>query len=255
MRFRRASSMVGWSILATTLVMSVSVALPVRGSSTGNLAPAVRGASVQVRELPAAPAPFTAPRVVWPGRNQVAITFDDGPCATKTRRTVDALGDTVATFFVIGGQVRRSPGEAQYAASRGHSIQNHTMDHIRLRSLDAANIAYQLALASEWITSTVGVVPTVYRPPYGSTDDRVRSVTRGLGWVEAMWNGGAPRMESGAQEIIGGVRSQMRRARAADHGLMLLFHDCSGNFGGMITALPTVIADLRADGWEFVAIA
>jgi len=233
----------------------LTAVLPVQGSSTGTLSPAVRGVSTQVRELPVVPTPFAAPRVVWPGRNQVAITFDDGPCATKTRRTVDALGDTVATFFVIGGQVRRSPTEAQYAASRGHSIQNHTMDHIRLRSLDAASISNQLSMANEWITSTVGTTPTVYRPPYGSTDDRVRSVTKALGWFEAMWNGGAPRMESGAQEIIGGVRGQMRRARAADHGLMLLFHDCSGNFGGMITALPTVIADLRADGWEFVAIA
>jgi peptidoglycan/xylan/chitin deacetylase (PgdA/CDA1 family) len=255
MRIRRISSVLGASTLVTTLALLASSALAVPGGASSTLAPAVRGASVQVRELAPVAAPFNAPRVVWPGPNQVALTFDDGPCATKTRRTVDTLGDTVATFFVIGGQVRRSPSEAQYAASRGHSIQNHTMDHIRLRSLDATNIAYQLALASQWITSTVGMVPTVYRPPYGSTDDRVRSVTRGLGWSEAMWNGGAPRMESGAQEIIGGVRGQMRRARAANHGLMLLFHDCSGNFGGMITALPTVIADLRADGWEFVAIA
>lgn len=198
------------------------------------------------------PAPFAAPRVKWPRPGQVALTFDDGPCTTKTRRTVDLLGDTPATFFVVGGQMRRFASEARYAASFGHSIQNHTQDHPRLRQLDAAGIAEQLRMASDEIERAIGTRPVVYRPPYGSTDQRVRSVTNELGWFEAMWNGGAPRMDSGSSSIIGAVRSQMKRSRSANVGLVLLFHDCSGNFGGMIGALPTVISMLRDDGWEFV---
>lgn len=239
---------------ATVVMVLVSVA-GVSGSPPSALEPARRGQSVQLRQLSLVPAPFAAPRVKWPARGQVALTFDDGPCTTKTRRTVDVLGDTPATFFVVGGQLKRNPSEALHAANRGHSIQNHTMSHTRLRSLDDARIIEELDSTASLIQRLIGVRPVVYRPPYGSTDSRVRSLTSSRGWSEALWNGGAPKMDSGSSQIIGGVRSQMRRARAANVGLMLLFHDCSGNFGGMITALPTVISMLRDDGWEFVAIA
>jgi peptidoglycan/xylan/chitin deacetylase (PgdA/CDA1 family) len=241
--FRRA--------VVAALVIAVATSTGASGSPAG-LDVARRGQSVQLRQLPTVPAPFAAPRVKWPAAGQVALTFDDGPCAKKTRRTVDVLGDTPATFFVVGGQIRRSTSEVVFTASRGHSIQNHTMDHPRLRGLDGPRILNQLDTTAALIEQHVGVRPTVYRPPYGSTDSRVRTITSAAGWFEAMWNGGAPRMESGSSSIIGGVRSQMKRARGANHGLVLLFHDCSGNFGGMIEALPTVISMLRADGWEFV---
>ena len=247
---RRFALRAGAVTVAITLVGVVGVS----GSPPVTLEPARRGESAQVRQLPVVPVPFTAPRVRWPAPGQVALTFDDGPCSTKTRRTVDLLGDTPATFFVVGGQVRRSPSEVIHAANRGHSIQNHTMSHFRLRRLDASAMFAELESAANWIQNTVGVRPVVYRPPYGSTDDRVRSLTRSWGWSEAMWNGGAPRMDSGSSSIVGGVRGQMKRARSANVGLVLLFHDCSGNFGGMITALPTVISMLRDDGWEFVAL-
>ena len=235
-----------------TLVVAAVTSSGASGSSL-NLEVAQRGASIQLRQLPTVPTPFTAPRVKWPAANQVALTFDDGPCATKTRRTVDVLGDTVATFFVIGGQFRRSMSESLHAAGRGHSIQNHTMDHFRLRRLDTDGILRQLDMTARLIEEAIGERPTVYRPPFGSTDVRVRSVTSEAGWYEAMWNGGAPRMDSGSTSIIAAVRNQMRRARTNNHGLVLLFHDCSGNFSGMINALPTVIQMLENDGWEFVA--
>ncbi|MFM8847612.1 MAG: polysaccharide deacetylase family protein [Actinomycetota bacterium] len=251
---RRALSIRRFAVrsVAATLVIALASVAGVRGSPPVGLETARRGASVQARQLPTVPAPFAAPRVKWPVRGQVAVTFDDGPCVVKTRKTVDVLGDTPATFFVVGGQVRRTPSEARYAASRGHSIQNHTMDHHRLRRLDATEIARQLSQTADLIEATVGVRPVVYRPPYGSTDQRVLSATSALGWYEAMWNGGAPRMDSKAPQIIGAVRGQMQRARSANIGLVLLFHDCSGSFNGMINALPTVIKMLRDDGWEFV---
>lgn len=245
---------VGRFVVATLAIVVVS-STGASGSPPIPLEVARRGASVQMRQLPTVPAPFAAARVKWPAANQVALTFDDGPCARKTRRTVDVLGDTVGTFFIIGGQLRNNPSEAIYAASRGHSIQNHTMDHPHLRSLDQRGVFYQLQSATDEIIKVIGIRPTVYRPPYGSTDARVRSLTSSWGWSEAMWNGGAPQMNSNSSQIIGAVRSQMRRARLTNKGLVLLFHDCSGNFGGMIGALPTVISMLRDDNWEFVAMA
>jgi peptidoglycan/xylan/chitin deacetylase (PgdA/CDA1 family) len=215
---------------------------------------ASKGQTIQIRQFAPLPAPFSAPRVRTPGPMQAALTFDDGPCRSRTRQTVNVLGDTVATFFVIGGQVRRSPSEAQYAASQGHSIQNHTMDHKRLNGLTTDQIFSQLDAASNFIENTIGIRPTVFRPPYGSTNSFVAETAASFGYSQIMWNGGAPRMESKRDEIINGVTGQANRAITNNRGLVLIFHDCSGNFGGMITALPDVIRILKNKGFEFVAI-
>lgn len=215
---------------------------------------ASKGQTTQVRQFAPLPAPFSAPRVRTPGPMQAALTFDDGPCFSKTRQTVNVLGDTVATFFVIGGQVRRSPSEAQYAASQGHSIQNHTMDHKRLNRLTADEIFSQLDMASNFIENTIGIRPTVFRPPYRATNSFVAETAAGFGYPQILWNGGAPRMESKRDEIMNGVAAQANNAIVNNRGLVLLFHDCSGNFTGMITALPDVIQLLRNKGFEFVAI-
>ena len=215
---------------------------------------ASKGQTIQVRQFAPLPAPFSAPRVRTPGPMQAALTFDDGPCSSRTRQTVNVLGDTVATFFVIGGQVRRSPSEAQYAASQGHSIQNHTMDHKRLNSLTTDEIFSQLDMASNFVENTIGIRPTVFRPPYGVTNSFVVETAASFGYSQILWNGGAPRMESKRDEIINGVAGQANRAITNNRGLVLIFHDCSGNFGGMITALPDVIRLLRNKGFEFVAI-
>ena len=215
---------------------------------------ASKGQTIQVRQFAPLPAPFSAPRVRTPGPMQAALTFDDGPCSSRTRQTVNVLGDTVATFFVIGGQVRQSPSEAQYAASQGHSIQNHTMDHKRLNSLTTDEIFSQLDMASNFVENTIGIRPTVFRPPYGVTNSFVVETAASFGYSQILWNGGAPRMESKRDEIINGVAGQANRAITNNRGLVLIFHDCSGNFGGMITALPDVIRLLRNKGFEFVAI-
>ena len=238
--------------ISTILVISLFSQQIAQGES--GLEQAAKGQTIQARELAELPVAFSAPRVRTPGPMQAALTFDDGPCVSRTRRTVDVLGDVVATFFVIGGQVRRSPTEVQYASSRGHSIQNHTQDHRRLNRLTSDEIINQLELASDFVENTVGIRPTVFRPPYRSTNAFVVSTAKSIGYAQTLWNGGAPRMESGRDEIVNAVSIQANSSITNNRGLVLLFHDCSGNFAGMINALPDVIQILRSKGFEFVAI-
>ena len=241
-------------ILSTSALVAITVVTQRTAQGEPGFLQATKGKTQQVRELSELPGAFSAPRVRSVGQMQAALTFDDGPCAERTRRTVEVLGDVVATFFVIGGQVRKSPAEAQYAASRGHSIQNHTQDHKRLRGLTSTEIVYQIELASDFIENTIGIRPTAFRPPYGSTSAFVSQTAASIGYRQILWNGGAPQMNSKRAEIINGVTNQANQAIRKKLGLVLLFHDCSGNFNGMITALPDVIQLLRNKGFQFVAI-
>lgn len=215
---------------------------------------AIRESSVQIREVAPLPAPFSAPRVTWPGPGQVAVTFDDGPCRAATTRVVDLMGDRVATFFVVGVNVQRDPAPMRYAAERGHSIQNHSMWHREQIHRSDAEIRDSLAMTSNLIVEVVGSHPTSFRPPYGSTNARVLGVVEGEGYHQALWNGGPWSMDADAAGIRTAVIGQVRGAAVRGEGLTILFHDCSGRPPQLLAALPDVLAAIDAAGFEYVAL-
>ena len=166
---RSRSLLLGWIALATSLFVVHPTVSPVEAS-------------------PGAPAVSDGP--AWPGQHQVALTFDDGP-GQSTQAVLDVLAahDVHATFFVVGDAVNGSTAPLLGAMSAaGHSIQNHSRSHPHLASLPDAEIAGQLSVTSDRVEQATGVRPSCFRPPYGSTSPRVRSVAAAQGLSEVMWS-------------------------------------------------------------------
>jgi peptidoglycan/xylan/chitin deacetylase (PgdA/CDA1 family) len=90
----------------------------------------------------------------------VALTYDDGP-GLPTPRLLDVLRrhHARATFFVVGEMVQQHPGTAR-----------------------------RIARAAQIIRRVTGTNPTLMRPPYGSSNGRVRRIERQLGLAEIMWD-------------------------------------------------------------------
>ena len=67
----------------------------------------------------------------------VALTFDDGPHPTATRRIMDLLEAHGArgTFFVIGRHAEACPEIVREIVRRGHEVGNHTQSHSWLMAL------------------------------------------------------------------------------------------------------------------------
>src|SRR5215217_1924543 len=63
----------------------------------------------------------------------VALTFDDGPGAERTDEILKILADenVKATFFVIGADIEKNPGQLEKIIAAGHEIGNHTFNHER----------------------------------------------------------------------------------------------------------------------------
>jgi len=61
-------------------------------------------------------------------KNQIAITFDDGPHSEFTPKVLDLLKkhNAKATFFCIGQQVEKYPEIIRRILTEGHVIGNHT---------------------------------------------------------------------------------------------------------------------------------
>src|SRR6188768_2521465 len=85
------------------------------------------------------------PSMVWKittNEKALYLTFDDGPHKTATPFVLDVLKqyNAKATFFCIGKNVQAQPGIYERILNEGHSVGNHTFNH--LNGWDTKNQLY-----------------------------------------------------------------------------------------------------------------
>lgn len=116
--------------------------------------------------------PFLLPSFDWsfPERkNEIFLTFDDGPIPGLTDHVLDILDEyqAKATFFMVGNNVKKFPETARQVYHRGHSIGNHTFSHVNGWKTLTERYLHEVKLTDQIIQDTLGVKPTLFRPPYG----------------------------------------------------------------------------------------
>ncbi|WP_336249412.1 polysaccharide deacetylase family protein [Stomatohabitans albus] len=131
-------------------------------------------------EVASAAFPAAAVSKADPSKPMIALTFDDGPSAETTHIVLDALkkANAKATFFMLGKAANAHPEVVKQVADAGMEIGNHSWDHPVLTKLSADGVESQLGRADEAITKAAGRAPTVFRPPYGAVDQKVRGITK-----------------------------------------------------------------------------
>jgi peptidoglycan-N-acetylglucosamine deacetylase len=207
---------------------------------------------------PSAPAGTDAPSPPVPGttesqpapcsQGEVVLTFDDGPRPEGTGPILDVLRDrqVPATFFVVGLEAEKFPDLLRRIVAEGHTLANHTWNHARLTSLSKAEIRRELQSLNDEIASHGLPVPTLVRPPFGSTDSRVRSVIERLGMSEVTWSiDPADWRNPEPMQIVDLVLSRLH----PDANILL--HDGTSNFANTTAALPAIIDGVHAAGYCF----
>jgi peptidoglycan/xylan/chitin deacetylase (PgdA/CDA1 family) len=198
------------------------------------------------------------------GRGSVAdralyLTFDDGPNPEATDRILDTLAaqGVPAAFFMVGEHVRRFPGVARRVAESGggHEIGNHTQHHVKLHFRGPDRIRAELETAHETIAAATGRTPRSFRAPHGYRNPFVGAAVRRLGyttfgWTFGVWDSARPP----AEEIRRRVRAKL------SPGAILLLHDGDGydphgDRRATAAALPGIVRDARAAGYEFRSLA
>lgn len=94
---------------------------------------------------------------------KVFITFDDGPIPELTPWVLDVLQDYgfTATFFCVGDNVKKYPHLQDRILSEGHSVGNHTFNHLNGWHTDNEDYISNVALCDMYVASNL------FRPPYG----------------------------------------------------------------------------------------
>lgn len=197
--------------------------------------------------------PLLAPSgLVWkmpPGAvPTVYLTFDDGPHPRATPFVLDQLhtAGATGTFFCIGKCVRDFPDIFQRIIAEGHSIGNHTFNHVNGWKTPPHAYLEEVAAAGNLIPSRM------FRPPYGRISGKAahEMLTGTDPWTIYMWS-----ILSG--DFDRSLSPQHCRDRVLKHlspGSVVVFHDSEKAWDRLCVALPATIDYCQKQGWALAGL-
>jgi len=202
-------------------------------------------------------------------KNQLAITFDDGPDPEWTPKILDVLKEkqAPATFFLIGIQADKFSDLTQRIYREGHEIGNHTFTHPDISNISHRFMQLELNLTERLFASRLGMRTILFRPPYSidqepDTEDQVRplEITQDMGYTTvgnkidpSDWRENPHRS---AEQISADVLAHLPPCAPNDQrcGNIILLHDGGGDRQETVRALPMIIDGIRARGYQIVPV-
>lgn len=190
-----------------------------------------------------------------PRRQQIALTFDDGPNPSATPRILDALGraDVRAAFFLVGRHVEEAPEIALAIASAGHDLGNHTYSHRHFWTLGPRASRDEVDRGAVAIADATGHAPLYFRPPWGTFNWAAYARAGEIGETRVLWS---VRPE-GWLAAAPAERMTAFVVGRAHPGAIVDLHDRGGHSSTpaeTCAALPAMIAGLRDRGFEVVPL-
>jgi peptidoglycan/xylan/chitin deacetylase (PgdA/CDA1 family) len=101
-------------------------------------------------------------------KDEVVLTFDDGPSPEYTPMVLKALSDQCAkaTFFMIGQHIAQQPDLARRVVSEGHSAGIHSNTHPHMAALSVDQQLDDLQRSRAAYKAVFGVETPAYRFPF-----------------------------------------------------------------------------------------
>lgn len=169
----------------------------------------------------------------------VGLTFDDGPNTGTTNQLISTLRNAgaTATVFPTGSNAQSNASLMQAYKNAGLQIGNHSWDHPHLVNMSQSDIQSQLSRTQTAIQQTAGVTPTLFRPPYGETNQTLKNVESSLGLREVLWDVDSNDWNNASADAI------RQAAARLTNGQIILMHDWPA---ATQQALPNILNDLRS---------
>ena len=176
----------------------------------------------------------------------VYLTFDDGPHPTITPWVVAELVkyNALATFFCIGKNVAQFPDVFQQVQRAGHTVGNHTFNHLNGWKTGVNEYISNTKAATEHIKSLL------FRPPYGRIKGRqAKGIMKllGAGSKIIMWDV----LSADFDAKITAEQCLQNVVRHVVPGSIVVFHDSEKAYPHLQQVLPKVLAALSAKGYQF----
>lgn len=197
--------------------------------------------------LPSGGLEVTPAILTQPEFNICALTFDDGPHRTVTRRILEILNEekVTATYFPVGNVAVRYPSIIRDWVAAGHEIGNHSYTHGDLRAMKPDAQRFEITETNR-VLRELGASSILFRPPYGRYNHTLLEVAREEGSETVLWN-----VDTRDWKVRDPDKIVQHVTTAAGSGSVLLLHS---TYPTTASALPRVIESLRAKNCEFVTL-
>ena len=183
----------------------------------------------------------------------VYLTFDDGPIPEVTPKVLAILAkyNVKATFFMVGENIDKHPEVFTQVLAAGHTIGNHTYNHLKGWRTPYADYMANVAL---WEEAFQRHVPHGYpapeslrfRPPYGKATLRQRRALHRKGYRLIYWDVLTRDYEPTRmpEQMLTQIQHETRP------GSIINFHDSLKSNERMLAVLPQAIEWLQSQGYE-----
>jgi peptidoglycan/xylan/chitin deacetylase (PgdA/CDA1 family) len=191
------------------------------------------------------------PKLIWDiglSPRRLYLTFDDGPIPIVTPFVLNILKqyNAKATFFCIGDNVRKHPGIFEQVKNDGHSIGNHTYNHLNGWKTDNKTYLENFLKADELMNSNL------FRPPYGRIKrSQIKLLKQAKPDLKViMW-----KVLSGDFDVnLKPEKCLNNVLKYTDNGDIVLFHDSLKAQERMEYALPRALEQWSREGFVFSAL-
>lgn len=184
-------------------------------------------------------------------KKMLALTFDISWGDTRAEPILQVLKDKdvdKATFFLSSPWTQTHPEIAKKIVDAGYEIGSHGHKHDNYSTLNDEDIRKQITTAHHILTEITGKSPSLIRMPNGDFDKRVLRIAEELNYKVIQWGTDSlDWMNPGVNSIVQNV---VKKAKKGD---IILLH-ASDSSEQTHLALPTIIDQLRKQGYEFVTV-
>jgi len=175
----------------------------------------------------------------------IFLTFDDGPVPEVTPEVLKILErrSTKATFFCLGENVKKNPELFQQIIAAGHSVGNHSFNHINGWKTPTGQYVDNVMRCNELFTTSL------FRPPYGRFSISQYLILR-KHFHFIIWSvlSRDYRTDVTPDQCFADVMNYTTT------GSIILFHDSMKAKEKVLFALPRVIDQLLEKGFRFGVI-
>lgn len=180
----------------------------------------------------------------------IYLTFDDGPIPELTPFVLDTLqkAGVKATFFCVGENINKNPSIFEQIISGGHSIGNHTHNHLNGWNHSTAEYVDNVEKTTGLIQQFLPDWQLMMRPPYGKiTKAQIKNLTH---YTIYMWD-----VLSGDFDLsLSADKCLAESIKASEAGSIVVFHDNIKAAERLQTALPRYIDHFLAQGFSFLPL-
>lgn len=181
------------------------------------------------------------------------LTFDDGPIPEVTPQVLAILAkyNVKATFFMVGENIDKHPDVFRQVIEAGHSIGNHTYNHLKGWRTPYDEYMANTAKWEEAVLRTSYIVHcTLFRPPYGKATFRQRRALHQQGYRLIYWDILARDYEATRtpEQMLAQIKRDLRP------GSIINFHDSLKSNERMLAVLPQALDYLLSQGYTLLPL-